>query len=311
MSKASSKVKLIRSCSIWRALEIVGDTPTLLILESYWLGARRFDEFCKETGLLKTVVSDRLKRLVSNECMIKVAYSDNLKRFEYRGTEKFVALFPLALAMLNWERKWSEKPDALSVELTHKKCGQLSEPEATCKACHALIRPEDVIWSEGPGAGFNESMYRRRRRQTARPVNRLLDDVVRIIGDRWATLILRSLFSGVSQFQEILTDTAIATNILSARLSELSDAAVICSQAVPGDSRRIEYRLTDKGLSLFPIIVALMAWGDEWLPTPNGAPQILTHQLCEHPLKIKMACSACREQVHPQDTVYKLTLLEK
>ncbi len=53
--------KTIKACSIWRALDVLGDKPTLLILESYWLGTRRFSEFHKQTGLLKTVVSDRLQ----------------------------------------------------------------------------------------------------------------------------------------------------------------------------------------------------------------------------------------------------------
>ena len=55
---------MIRTCSIWRSLEVVGDTPTLLILEASWLGARRFDTLRERTGLLKALLSDRLKRLV-------------------------------------------------------------------------------------------------------------------------------------------------------------------------------------------------------------------------------------------------------
>ena len=57
--------KFIRTCSIWRALEVVGDTSVLLILEASWIGARRFDDFRARTGLLQTLLSDRLKRLVA------------------------------------------------------------------------------------------------------------------------------------------------------------------------------------------------------------------------------------------------------
>lgn len=301
------KPKLIRSCSIWRTLEVIGDTPTLLILESYWLGARRFDEFCKRTGLLKTVVSDRLKRLMSNECLVKVAYSHKPQRFEYRGTQRLLDFFPMALAMLNWERRWSNKSEALGVTLNHKPCGHSTEPQPVCKACRAVIKAREVSWSTGPGVGMTESSYSRRRRQTAAPRNQLLDDVVRIVGDRWATLVLRSLFTGINQFQSILEDTAMATNILSDRLSELSSDDIIYAVDVPGDSRRIKYKLTNKGLDIYPIILTMLEWGDKWLPAPEGPPLLLTHMLCGQDLQIEMACSACDGKVHPKGTDYEMS----
>ena len=68
--------KFIRTCSIWRALEVVGDTSVLLILEASWIGARRFDEFRARTGLLQTLLSDRLKRLVAAGVLEKALYSE-------------------------------------------------------------------------------------------------------------------------------------------------------------------------------------------------------------------------------------------
>lgn len=308
MVKASRNVKLIRTCSIWRALEIVGDTPTLLILESYWLGARRFDELCQQTGLLKTVVSGRLKRLIKNECLVKVAYCEKPRRFKYMATEQFLDLFPLALAMLHWERQWSQKPGKLSVTLTHSACGNVTEPVPVCKSCRAEVSPRDVCWEVGPGVGQMEATYSRRRRQTAEPdgSTKLMDEVIRVIGDRWATLILRSLFTGINQFQEILEDTAIATNILSSRLSELIEDGILYAAEVPGDSRRIKYKLTEKGIGIYPILLTLLQWGDKWLPAPEGPPLLLTHRLCGKPIRIEMACSACDFEVLPKDTSYVL-----
>ncbi len=310
VNKAPDKVKLIRTCSIWRSLEIVGDTPTLLIMESYWFGARRFDEFCRQTGLLKTVVSDRLKRLIRNDCLVKVAYSEKPRRFEYKGTEQFLDLFPMALAMLHWERKWSQKPNALEVKLTHTPCRAATEPLPVCKSCRAEISPRDVSWKVGPGVGQMEATYSRRRRQTAESGSntKLLDEVIRIVGDRWATLILRSLFSGINQFQEILEDTGMATNILSDRLSELCQERVLYTVDVPGDSRRIEYKLTEKGIGIYPILLTLLEWGDKWRPAPEGPPLLLTHNLCGKPLKIEMACSACNKEILVTDTSFELKI---
>lgn len=310
MTTDSANVKLIQTCSIWRALEVVGDTPTLLVIQSYWLGARRFDEFCRQTGLLKPVVSDRLKKLIHNECLTKVAYSTKPLRYEYRATERFLDFFPLALAMLHWERKWSMKPGKLEVVLTHKTCGKKTEPYPACNSCKAEISPRDVSWETGPGVGLMEATYSlRRRKSTKSSGNTVLhDEVIQIIGDRWAMLIFRSIFTGVNQFQEILKETAMATNILANRLSELVNEGILITSEVPNDSRRIEYKLTPKGIAIYPIIIALLAWGDKWLPSPEGPPLLLTHNPCGHSLEFAMLCSECQEPVQPQDVDYVLQM---
>jgi DNA-binding HxlR family transcriptional regulator len=277
-------------------------------MESYWLGARRFDDFCQQTGLLKTVVSDRLKKLIKNQCIVKIAYSDKPKRYEYKATEIFLDFFPMALAMLHWERQWGQKSDRVEVILTHRTCGHTTEPFPACKSCREEINARDVSWEVGPGVGLMEATYSRRRRQTAESgsKNKLMDEVIQIIGNRWATLIVRSLFSGINQFQGILEDTGIATNILSNRLSELCQEDIIYTVGVPGDSRRIDYKLTEKGISIYPILITLLEWGDKWLPAPEGPPLLLTHKLCGKPLKIEMACSACDKPVLAVDTSYQL-----
>ena len=310
MTKNPTSTKLIQTCSIWRALDIVGDAPTLLIVQSYWLGVRRFDEFCRQTGLLKPVVSDRLKRLINNECLIKVAYSEKPKRYEYKATEKLIDLFPLALAMLHWERQWGQKPGKLKVVLTHKSCGNITEPFPACSSCKTELSPLDVSWETGPGVGMMEASYRARRRQTTKLSGNtnLQDEIIQFIGDRWAMLILRSIFTGINQFQEILKVTAIATNMLSNRLAELCDEGILVTTGVPSDSRRIEYKLTKKGLSIYPIIISLLQWGDKWLPSPEGPPLLLTHTVCGNPLKFEMVCSSCQQETSAKDLTYTLQI---
>lgn len=306
--KVDRDSKLVRTCSIWRALEIVGDAPTLLILESYWLGSRRFDEFCEQTGLLKTVVSARLKRLIENQCLSKVAYNERPKRYQYKATKQLLDFFPMALAMLHWERRWNLQKEKIKVELTHTSCAKVSEPFPVCKSCRAEVKPHEVLWTNGPGQRFTAADYSRRRRQTATPLSKtkLLDEIIPVIGDRWATLVLRSLFSGINQFQKILEDTSMSTNILSDRLSALCRDGFLQIDAVPTDSRRVEYGLTEKGLSVYPILVTLLEWGDKWRPLEEGAPMLLTHLRCGKPLIIEMACSSCCDNVNLGTTRFEL-----
>ncbi len=308
MNKASNNIQMIRTCSIWRALEVVGDAPTLLIAQSYWLGARRFDDFCQQTGLLKTVVSDRLKRLIENDCFVKVAYSERPKRYEYKATTQFLDFFPTALAMAWWERHWGDKTGKINVRLRHATCGEVTTPRPVCKSCGEDIDARDVRWKPGPGVGLMPASYSRRRRQTVQSAQEtaLLDEIVYIIGDRWATLILRSIFTGMNQFQEIVEDTAISTNILTDRLLELEDKGIIEGFEDPDDMRCTNYKLTNKGRSLYPILLTLLEWGDKWRPAPEGPPLLLTHKLCGKRLKVIMACSVCDEKVGPRETTYDL-----
>jgi len=304
----TATVHMIRTCSIWRTLEIIGDLPTLLLMESYWLGARRFDEFCNDTGLLKTVVSDRLKKLIDNECMTKVAYSKRPARYEYKATKQFLEFYPTALAMLYWERKWGLRSGKIMVRLRHRKCGAATRPRPVCKCCREEIDACDVSWKEGPGVGLMKADYSRRRRPSgagAGVSTPLLDEIAQIIGDRWSTLILRSIFTGLNTFQEILEDTAISTNILSERLVDLCRDSVLKRVGDEADARRAHYRLTNKGRDIYPIILSLLEWGDKWRPSPKGPPLLLTHKSCGKPLELEMACQACGEDVKARDVAFE------
>ena len=296
-----TSTKYIRTCSICRALDVIGDKPTLLILESYWLGTRRFSAFQHQTGLLKTVVSDRLKKLVDTGCFEKVKYSDRPKRYEYRGTEKFYDLYPVALTMLHWEQNWGVSAGKINVSLIHKSCNQITRPNSVCQACKTLIDPRDVVWSEGPGVGVMPALYSRRRRggssnrNTSTP---LFDEIIDIVGDRWSALIVRSIFTNLNSYQDICNDTGIATNILAERLQYLSQKDVIKKHSSV-------YKLTPKGRAIYPILLALMTWGDKWYADENGPPLYLTHKPCKQNLQGQLVCSECDENITMRDILFE------
>lgn len=300
---------LIRTCSIWRALETVGDTPTLLILEASWLGARRFDELRHRTGLLKALLSDRLKRLVEAGLFEKHLYCEAPPRFAYVMTEKGRAVYWTALMMLRWERRWGSDGGKISVELTHKLCGQSFAPEPACGSCNATIDATQVDWAEGPGVGWMAPLYSRRRQQRAssEDATSLLDQAAQLMGDRWANLIMRSIFTGLTRFDEIRVDTAIATNILVERLQWLQAIGVIRQRPSAATPQRLEYRLTRKGVEYYPVLLMLMRWGDRYYVSPEGPPLVLRHKNCGGPLAPQVVCSACRQPVMPEDVDYAIS----
>ena len=291
--------KFIRTCSIWRALEVVGDTSVLLILEASWIGARRFDEFRARTGLVQTRLSDKLKKLVAAGVLEKKLYSEAPPRFEYHMTGKGRDLYWPALMMLRWERRWSAPEGKLRLTLRHKTCGHAFEPVPTCLKCGDEISARDVDWAEGPGVGWMAARYSRRRQQrhAASNAQGLMVDVAQITGDRWASLALRSIFTGLRRFDEIQRDTAMATNILSERLSWLTAQGVIRTHDL--GARRFEYRLTEKGIDYYPVLLMLLRWGDQYYVSPEGPPLLLRHKADGHDLEPAVTCSCCGQPVEP------------
>jgi len=99
------EVNTIRACSIWRALDVVGDVPVLLIMERAWLGARRFEEFVAQTQLARSVVSGRLSKLVEARIFSKEV-AEGGHRQVYRLMPMGRELFPTALMILRWQHRW-------------------------------------------------------------------------------------------------------------------------------------------------------------------------------------------------------------
>ena len=117
---------------------------------------------------------------------------------------------------------------------------------------------------------------------------------VRIIGERQTFLVLREAFNGVRRFDDMQRRTAMPRQVLSDRLARLVDEGLLGKLPYQdsGQRRRYEYRLTDKGLDLYPLLVALMAWGDQYAAGPEGPPVQLRHRDCGEPVELRLSCRA-------------------
>ena len=93
-----------------------------------------------------------------------------------------------------------------------------------------------------------------------------------VVGERWSLLIVRDMLLGLRRFDEIQADLGIARNVLQTRLTRLHEQGVLEKRLYQEHPPRYEYRLTEKGLDLWPTIVALMQWGDRYARPPEGPP---------------------------------------
>ncbi|MFM7331577.1 MAG: winged helix-turn-helix transcriptional regulator [Brachymonas sp.] len=113
------------------------------------------------------------------------------------------------------------------------------------------------------------------------------------IGDAWSIVILRELFWGSGRFDEMLQNTGMASNVLTARLKKLQDGNIISKQLSATDARRYDYALTSKGQALFPVLMSVMAWGDTFESGDYGPMIELQHTTCGSPTKPGLFCTEC------------------
>ncbi len=137
-------------CSIARALELIGDRWTILVIREAFLGTRRFDDYQRNLGCARNVLTERLGRLVDAGIMRKVPYQERPRRYEYRVTRKGVELWPAMMALMQWGDRHLA-PEGPPVRVLHDGCGGEVGERLRCTRCGTDLEPGDVYAVPGPG----------------------------------------------------------------------------------------------------------------------------------------------------------------
>jgi DNA-binding HxlR family transcriptional regulator len=138
-----------QNCSIARALEIVGERWTLLIIRDIFLGRRRFDQLQESLGIARNVLTDRLNRLVDEGVLERVLYNERPERYEYRLTPMGLDLNIALAGLRQWGDKYlSEKPPSL----LRRKADKKPVVAALVAKGAKVLRADEVEAVPGPGA---------------------------------------------------------------------------------------------------------------------------------------------------------------
>jgi DNA-binding HxlR family transcriptional regulator len=115
-----------------------------------------------------------------------------------------------------------------------------------------------------------------------------------VVGEWWSMLIVRDAFLGVTRFDQFQERLGISRNVLNQRLAHLVDAGVLIKVAYSDHPPRYDYRLTDKGRDLWPVLSAMRQWGDTYA-APAGPPVLVVHKGCGEVCRAVSTCSHCGE----------------
>lgn len=133
------------NCSVAKALAVIGDPWTLLILRTAFLKGRRFQDFERQLGLSKAILADRLEALVRAGILRRERYRESPPRYEYRLTEKGLDLYPVFVGLAQWGDKWGwEDGEGPPIAVTHRACGAVNALRLTCGKCGQAIGARDM-----------------------------------------------------------------------------------------------------------------------------------------------------------------------
>jgi DNA-binding HxlR family transcriptional regulator len=141
------------NCTVGRAMEVLGERWTFVVLREVFNGVRRFEDMRRHAGVPRQVLTNRLALLVEQEILRKEPYREpgQRERHEYRLTEKGFDLYPVLVAIREWGDRYLADPDGSPVEFEHVGCGAEVVSALRCREGHDVTGHRDVATRPGPG----------------------------------------------------------------------------------------------------------------------------------------------------------------
>lgn len=299
-----------RNCSVARTLDIVSDAWAFLIIREAFFGTQTFEAFRSALGIPRATLTDRLKKLTQLNIFRQFARGTS-QRKEYRLTKLGFDLYPSFIALMQFGDRWLADGKPAPLTLVHANCGCDSHPLVACSQCGEQVNARDVKYRDGPGAGRHPAKAGRNTRRASdgsrfmlgRPSS--VSRALQIIGDKWSFMVVREAFFGNRRYDKILTELAIAPNILTDRLSRLVASGVFNRRQYQSSPDRYEYLLTDMGRDLYGPFIVMLRWGDRWL-SKGKPPLLLKHLACGHDFHAAVVCDRCKEPIVAADMRYRL-----
>ncbi|MEO3758003.1 winged helix-turn-helix transcriptional regulator [Mycobacterium sp. B14F4] len=273
-------------------LGILGDEWTLLVIQQALLGARRFGEFKARLPISNSVLTARLRSLTDEGLFDRREYQPRPARFEYVVTARGRSLWPMLLAIWDWERRWVPEHAEGLPRMHHAVCGRDFAPLVTCRSCRVVVSEKDVGVQWGPSGSWPRSVpaaaTRRRSEADQQASAGVFPQTMSVLGNRWGFALLVAAFVGMSRFTEFQTELGAPPGSVADRLAILTANGVFA-----GDGTR--YLLTEKGRALFGVVVTAAQWAQRWYEAPEGPAVLLTHS--GHPFTAALTCDQCHERL--------------
>lgn len=285
----------VRTSLMHAVLDVLGDPWNLSIIREIFSGVQHFDALIARLGISRPALSKRLDKLVNARCLVKTLYCPHPPRYDYSLAPKGQSLRPVLLLLAQWNEDWI--PHTEPSTLRCKQCGQRLRVLARCAGCHDALNPQHLktlMFVGLPSKLPPMPEYRRTRHHVASKESAISPSDIRAeqwLQDRWSALILGGLMLGLQRYADFLAVLGIAPNILAGRLDALQRAGLVMR------TEEGRYALADRGVGLYPAIMAMRDWGMSPLePAAASEPGWnILHVPCGEWLKLEYVCAHCHQ----------------
>ena len=301
--------------AVRQAADVLCDRWSLMLLLLAHAGVSRFADFREQSGMANRQLTSRLTTLEAQEILVRMPYMRRPLRYGYHLTHMGLALFDVLATLLRWEHDWYPRPGATAVRLEHTACGAPHVlPKLNCAHCGEEVTARSVgelrvSQREIERMPSKATPYRRSATSAAGQAADLPAPLARgidIFGDKWSIEIVVAAFMRVRSFGGFQAHTGISTNILADRLQRLVALNILRQTTALEPGRTGAYLLTAKAVALYPVLLAIQAWADEWLPDRLRSPIRLKHEPCGESLRLQCVCDVCRQPLLRDGAVFRI-----
>jgi DNA-binding HxlR family transcriptional regulator len=253
-----------------RAINILSDVWSFLIICEAFAGCRRFEDLCVATGIPRSTLVERLRRLTNEGILRTIEYSRTSQRVKYALTQAGIDLYPIFIALTRFGGELPCKGKLSSTKFIHSSCGVACAPIVSCSSCCEPLNARDVRYSDRTQV-FGVSIDRSKK---------------------WSFLIIREAFYCEIHFDSLQSRLSIASNMLSERLKRLVEQGVLSRERYHRACDRFSYRLTPMGHRLYGPLILAVTWNDRWV-AGNEPSLHLKHLNSGREFTPFLACDQC------------------
>ncbi|MGV9247208.1 winged helix-turn-helix transcriptional regulator [Streptomyces sp. NPDC003710] len=289
--------------AIGKTLGLLGDEWTLLLVQQAILGLTRYGQFKAALPISNAVLTSRLGILTKEGLLERNIYQTNPLRAEYLLTPRSRSLWPVLLAIWDWERQWVAAHTTPLPRMIHTECSQEFAPVLSCGACTrpTAARDIDAVW--GPSGSWKRSVptastRRRWDSDQTRGQAGMFPETMAILGNRWSLALIGAAFRGVTRFADFERTLSAPPALIADRIKAFMAIEVLGATRNAVRPDWAEYRLTEKGRAFFPVIATALHWGQSWFLATEGPALVETHRFCSTVFVPELRCDRCTKLLH-------------
>ena len=282
------------STSLRRALGVLGDPWTMLILKEAFNGTRRFGDFQRNLNIPKQTLSLRLASLCENGMLYRSYLNANAGTVLYVPTAKTFDLRDAMYSVWLWHRANPGPVEALPFDLVHVECGTVLKATYCCTACNGPVTPANLSIVRTQPEQVDPKPRPRLSRRNDQAVTAASAEssgmiAASLVGDIVCNEILYRLAQGPLHLLALSRDLQIGQPVLRNRLNMLRDLGLVEERKV---GRQSVFHLLRRAEDFWPLILSIATWGDRWCNGENPPPEVRVHE-CGSLLSGRYRCDHC------------------